>query len=58
PRPSEREIRERLSGHLCRCTGYHNIVVAVRLAATRLAEGMAAPAPVQAAPVQAAPAGE
>jgi xanthine dehydrogenase iron-sulfur cluster and FAD-binding subunit A len=44
-----------LSGHLCRCTGYHNIVVAVRLAATRLAERMAAPAP---APVQAAPAGE
>ncbi len=62
PRPSEREIREMLSGHLCRCTGYHNIVVAVRLAATRLAEGMAAPAqaPVETAPapVEAAPAGE
>ncbi len=39
-----------LSGHLCRCTGYHNIVAAVRLAATSLAEGMAAPAPVEAAP--------
>ena len=30
--PDEREIREALSGNLCRCTGYHNIVAAVRLA--------------------------
>ena len=30
--PSEREIREALSGNLCRCTGYQNIVAAVRLA--------------------------
>jgi len=29
-------IREALSGNLCRCTGYQNIVDAVRLAATRL----------------------
>lgn len=34
--PSEREIRERLSGNLCRCTGYQNIVAAVLLAAERL----------------------
>lgn len=32
PSPSEREIREALSGNLCRCTGYQNIVAAVRLA--------------------------
>ena len=29
PAPDEREIREALSGNLCRCTGYANIVVAV-----------------------------
>jgi carbon-monoxide dehydrogenase small subunit len=33
PDPSEREIREGLAGNLCRCTGYHNIVKAVRHAA-------------------------
>ena len=32
PHPVEREIREALSGNLCRCTGYQNIVAAVRLA--------------------------
>ena len=29
PNPSEREIRHGLSGNICRCTGYHNIVRAV-----------------------------
>jgi carbon-monoxide dehydrogenase small subunit len=33
PDPSEPEIRDRLSGNLCRCTGYQNIVDAVRHAA-------------------------
>lgn len=33
PDPSEKEIREGLKGNLCRCTGYHNIVKAVRYAA-------------------------
>lgn len=33
PDPSEREIRDWLQGNLCRCTGYHNIVNAVRAAA-------------------------
>ncbi len=33
PRPSEEEIRAALEGNLCRCTGYHNIVQAVRIAA-------------------------
>ena len=33
PRPSDDEIREALSGNLCRCTGYSKIFDAVRLAA-------------------------
>ena len=33
PDPSEEEIRHALEGNLCRCTGYHNIVEAVRSAA-------------------------
>jgi len=32
PNPDEAEIREALSGNLCRCTGYQNIVDAVKLA--------------------------
>lgn len=36
--PSEEEIRYELSGNLCRCTGYQNIVEAVKLAAERLRE--------------------
>lgn len=35
PNPSEEKIREALSGNLCRCTGYQNIVDAVKLAAKR-----------------------
>ncbi len=37
PDPDEPQIREALSGHLCRCTGYRHIVDAVQLAATRMA---------------------
>jgi carbon-monoxide dehydrogenase small subunit len=33
PDPSDREIREGIEGNLCRCTGYQNIVKAVRQAA-------------------------
>jgi carbon-monoxide dehydrogenase small subunit len=33
PDPSEEEIRHGLEGNLCRCTGYHNIVLAVQAAA-------------------------
>jgi len=33
PHPTEDEIRDGLEGNLCRCTGYHNIVAAVKHAA-------------------------
>jgi carbon-monoxide dehydrogenase small subunit len=36
PDPSEEDIREQLEGNLCRCTGYQNIVAAVRSAADRM----------------------
>jgi xanthine dehydrogenase YagT iron-sulfur-binding subunit len=39
PDPSEHDIRHWLEGNLCRCTGYHNIVEAVRAAAQTLAAG-------------------
>jgi carbon-monoxide dehydrogenase small subunit len=38
PEPTEAEIREALSGNLCRCTGYHNIVTAIAKAARRRRE--------------------
>ena len=37
PDPSEAQIREAISGNLCRCTGYQNIVAAARAAAQALA---------------------
>jgi len=39
PNPSEEDIREAISGNLCRCTGYQHIVDAVKLAAERMREG-------------------
>ncbi|GAA2533002.1 (2Fe-2S)-binding protein [Streptomyces levis] len=39
PHPEETEIRDALSGNLCRCTGYANIVKAVQRAASMVAEG-------------------
>jgi len=39
PDPGDHEIRDALEGNLCRCTGYHNIVRAVRHAAERMAAG-------------------
>ena len=45
PDPTPEQIRVALAGNLCRCTGYQNIVTAVRLAADRVNEsGHAAPA--------------
>lgn len=37
PNPSREEIREAISGNLCRCTGYENIIEAVKLAADKTA---------------------
>jgi len=37
PEPSEQEIRWALSGNICRCTGYQNIVKAVQYAAAEMA---------------------
>lgn len=36
PNPTEEEIRYGISGNLCRCTGYQNIVKAIQVAATTL----------------------
>lgn len=37
PNPTEAEIREGLEGNICRCTGYHNIVKAVKAGAEAMA---------------------
>jgi carbon-monoxide dehydrogenase small subunit len=49
PNPSEQEIREGISGNLCRCTGYMNIVKSVQQAAAELAGAKSEEAPQQAA---------
>ena len=38
PNPTEDEIRKGLSGNMCRCTGYQNIVKAIQWAAKRMQE--------------------
>jgi carbon-monoxide dehydrogenase small subunit len=43
PNPSEHDVREALAGNLCRCTGYHNIVKAVRAAAAAMGGAAARP---------------
>ncbi len=40
PNPTEDEIRHGLEGNLCRCTGYQNIVEAVKQAAGRQQAGV------------------
>ena len=49
PDPTEAEIREGISGNLCRCTGYVNIVKAVQQAADELRAADAEPEPAAAA---------
>jgi aerobic carbon-monoxide dehydrogenase small subunit len=39
PQPSEEQIRWGISGNLCRCTGYQNIVKAVQFASKKMAQG-------------------
>jgi carbon-monoxide dehydrogenase small subunit len=39
PEPTEEEIRWALSGNICRCTGYQNIVKAVQYAGAKMKEG-------------------
>ncbi len=36
PDPSHDEIRHELEGNICRCTGYHNIVLAIEAAAKEM----------------------
>jgi carbon-monoxide dehydrogenase small subunit len=52
PDPTEHEVREQLEGNLCRCTGYQNIVAAVRAAAEQMR------AEVPARPMRASTGGE
>ena len=53
PNPSDEQIRIAISGNLCRCTGYVNIVKAIRFAAAKMQEAQAAPAPAEEALVTA-----
>jgi aerobic carbon-monoxide dehydrogenase small subunit len=46
PDPTDDEIRHAIEGNICRCTGYHNIVAAIREAAATIRAGSAAPAAV------------
>jgi carbon-monoxide dehydrogenase small subunit len=44
PDPTDDEIRHAIEGNICRCTGYHNIVAAIREAAAVTRAGATAPA--------------
>ncbi len=46
PDPTDDEIRHAIEGNICRCTGYQNIVIAIRAAAANMRDGAAAPANV------------
>jgi carbon-monoxide dehydrogenase small subunit len=43
PKPTDDEVREGISGNLCRCTGYVNIVKAIQQAAGQLSASESAP---------------
>lgn len=45
PTPTDEEIRRAISGNLCRCTGYVNIVKSIQYAAKKLRDEQAAPTP-------------
>jgi carbon-monoxide dehydrogenase small subunit len=47
--PTDDEIRHAIEGNICRCTGYHNIVAAIREAASTMRTGATAPAGAAAA---------
>jgi carbon-monoxide dehydrogenase small subunit len=42
PNPTDDEIREGIRGNLCRCTGYHNIIEAIKFAASKKKAGAGA----------------
>jgi carbon-monoxide dehydrogenase small subunit len=48
PDPSDTEIRHAIEGNFCRCTGYQNIVAAIREAAQTMRAGATAPVGAQA----------
>jgi len=50
PNPSEEEIRWAISGNICRCTGYMNIVKAIRQAAAQAVEVRSEPVPAGTTP--------
>lgn len=45
PTPTDEEIRRAISGNLCRCTGYVNIVKSIQYAAKKMRDEQAAPTP-------------
>ena len=51
PNPTDEEIRRAISGNLCRCTGYVNIVKAIQYAAKKQRDAQTAPAQTQEASV-------
>ncbi len=51
--PSDQQIRHAIEGNYCRCTGYQNIVAAIRQAASEMREPVAIPVGEDAAPVSA-----
>ena len=45
PNPTDEELRRAISGNLCRCTGYVNIVKSIQYAAKKMRDEQAAPTP-------------